>query len=36
VAAVVLLTPKHYVVDAVAGGVLGRIALWFSRRRAVR
>jgi hypothetical protein len=33
VAAVVLLTANHYVVDAVAGGVLGRVALWVSRRR---
>jgi hypothetical protein len=32
VAAVVLLTANHYVVDAVGGGILGRLALRVTRR----
>jgi hypothetical protein len=32
VAAVVLLTANHYVVDAVSGGILGRLALRVTRR----
>jgi hypothetical protein len=33
VAGVVLLTANHYLVDAVTGGVLGRLALRVTRRQ---